>query len=683
MIIVPSINARAKLPIKQPTVLFQTWRDDLINHLPYERASYSYLLSKIDAEKKLQPLILRSYQSLLSQDPSWLKQRAPCWLQHGLNKIIASLRSEYLMFPGEENHLAIMHSNKEKLSIQHFQMQNALPSALAVLEHFKSTEYAIAPTRHRHQHIVFKSLDDELQAALTWQSESPEERKVVTLSPSVYQNLYPRLSHSHLDTITLEDIINLLAPIPVISHELSHLITAQSSKAIDITKDISFTAFKQEVLIQLTQYQLLDYHHPAIQSALQALKPLLDDLAMLQKNNSLQTYTKWHEQLVQVAPFLLPNQQLSGLTQLHEVKKELWLIGFNQEELKPFSPSAWIPDLPQLTTIWEAIYQLNIPIITSSIEKNEHNEKHQIPKGSVPDSIEYYKSAKKHLPIKLMHNENIRPLTHKSISASKVQDYAQCPFKAFARHQLKIQTLKTQSIQPPPSELGNLAHQVLEVLYQPIQYQSDLKDINDNFITTVIDEQWRSLNIQTHPDLETILKDTLMNKIQVWLCTDLSRDDFEIAALESKYLLDLTDQVKIKMRVDRIDEVSGQKVVIDYKTGYANISDALNPQFTNPQLPLYALAQDSLPQIAYALIQQQPSYQSLDLANPKAIEKRQKLRRYENQDIKELITHWEKTAILQVNHFFAGHFPVQPASPMICKRCDFQALCRKDLLSSN
>ena len=122
---------------------------------------------------------------------------------------------------------------------------------------------------------------------------------------------------------------------------------------------------------------------------------------------------------------------------------------------------------------------------------------------------------------------------------------------------------------------------------------------------------------------------------------------------------------------DRIDKINDQYLIVDYKTGYANISDALNPNFTSPQLPLYALTQHSTPQIAYALMQSDPTLQQLDLTDAQAIEKRQKTRQYSLQDIDTLKQHWLSAATQIITDYQQGFFSASPqhlwsAKPVSC-----------------
>jgi hypothetical protein len=695
MIIVPSLNARKILPTNVQTLLYAAWRKQQFQHLPLEQASYAYVFSKLDAPASLKPMLLSAYQLMLKQCPKWLEQRQPCWLQQGLIQLQSTLREDNLYLPGEEDHLAYHQINQRESDLQYFQLDGAADSAVSLLSLCEAKVLRMGPITQLHEHIVFSSVDHELKAALHWQSKKPENRTVLAISPTSYHEANLRISPSIDDEILVKDILLLLAPEPLLSQELSHMLNIQKHysqnkisqsiyqpmAAIQTPTQIPFGNFRKEVIQQLEHYGLLTSSHPAVQEALKCIKTMLGDIAMLQKNVEKLSYNTWHQHLSEIQQFHISKQGIKSLSSFHNTHPEVWLLGFNQDALATKPASAWIPDLPTQKPQWEMIYQVASHLITSSPEKNDHGEKHLMPAHAKPQSLSVFQPEKSAIVIEQEIDHHQSTSNPKILSASKVQDYAQCPFKAFARHQLKLQAQSNECLQPQSLEIGNLVHQSLEVLYESVKAQSDLLLIKPEQITQVISQQWEALNIQTHPQLAQILQVELAKRIQQWIAIDLERPEFTVDSLESKYVLKLNQDIQIQMRVDRIDQVGHQAVIIDYKTGYANIADALNPKFTSPQLPLYALTQTYTPQIAYALIQHTPSLQSLDLSDQTAVNKRQSLRGYPTVCSDTLKAEWKEKAMTLVGHYHQGHFSADPASALICQLCEFSSICRKNLLS--
>jgi len=103
-------------------------------------------------------------------------------------------------------------------------------------------------------------------------------------------------------------------------------------------------------------------------------------------------------------------------------------------------------------------------------------------------------------------------------------------------------------------------------------------------------------------DLES---ERLRKLLLEWLERELERADFLVQALEADVELSLAG-LPLRLRVDRIDRLEdGSPMIIDYKSGRANIADWLGERPRKPQLPLYALA-SAAPPAALAFAQLRP-----------------------------------------------------------------------------
>jgi ATP-dependent helicase/nuclease subunit B len=87
----------------------------------------------------------------------------------------------------------------------------------------------------------------------------------------------------------------------------------------------------------------------------------------------------------------------------------------------------------------------------------------------------------------------------------------------------------------------------------------------------------------------------LSKMIMQWLEVEKQRTSFEVIDTEQKITMDFGD-LKISLILDRLDKVQGQNVVIDYKTGNVSSSAWYGERPKDPQLPLYVMASEPMPE---------------------------------------------------------------------------------------
>jgi hypothetical protein len=131
---------------------------------------------------------------------------------------------------------------------------------------------------------------------------------------------------------------------------------------------------------------------------------------------------------------------------------------------------------------------------------------------------------------------------------------------------------------------------------------------------------------------------------------------------------------------DRVDEVEGGIVLVDYKTGHAaDRSNWLGDRPDDPQLPLYALLTEpgKLQGLLFGRVRPGSEMEWHGLAANRSVlplEKRQKL-----ADMELRRQEWQAVLTKLADDFAAGRAEVNPKSFTVnCTACAQRLLCRVD-----
>jgi RecB family exonuclease len=90
-------------------------------------------------------------------------------------------------------------------------------------------------------------------------------------------------------------------------------------------------------------------------------------------------------------------------------------------------------------------------------------------------------------------------------------------------------------------------------------------------------------------DLE---KRRLQKLLREWLAIEKSRPAFIVAGIEAERLA-IISGVEVKIRADRVDELTGgRQIILDYKTGQLKSKGWNGERPDEPQLPLYCVTND-------------------------------------------------------------------------------------------
>lgn len=188
---------------------------------------------------------------------------------------------------------------------------------------------------------------------------------------------------------------------------------------------------------------------------------------------------------------------------------------------------------------------------------------------------------------------------------------SKCPLMAFidyrlgARRQLEVVEEGLQ-----PNHLGTLVHVVLEQFWLEMKTQSNLLVMEADALAQRVDEllavAMQPLQNQADEAYLALEKQRIQALILDWLDLEKQRPAFAVVATESEHILEiggLKFQTKLD-RVDALEDFSGQRLIMDYKTGRANAGDLLKEPIEAPQLAVYlhAFAGDEVIGLGYGIL---------------------------------------------------------------------------------
>jgi len=200
----------------------------------------------------------------------------------------------------------------------------------------------------------------------------------------------------------------------------------------------------------------------------------------------------------------------------------------------------------------------------------------------------------------------------KKHGSSVLKDQSASPFNAFLIHRLAALSLEPPSAGVTPMLRGILMHNALELLL-PAGTDSDalaalmadreaLPATLHNAISSAVASARKHHPVLQRASLVAREIERQQLLITRWLELELERGPFVIEAIEQSVTAQL-GQLTLPLKIDRIDRVGKQQLIIDYKSGQVKQADWHTERLRDPQLPLYSLALSEPPDgIGFGLI---------------------------------------------------------------------------------
>jgi RecB family exonuclease len=235
-------------------------------------------------------------------------------------------------------------------------------------------------------------------------------------------------------------------------------------------------------------------------------------------------------------------------------------------------------------------------------------------------------------------------------------------------------------------ERGNLVHRALESFWSVTQSQAELRSLTTEErhrrLSNAIDAAFARLSAPSPgwgAAYIVLQRERLRRLLLKWLDVELQRGPFTVRKREERTAIPI-GPLRLKVQPDRVDEVEGGVVLVDYKTGHrAHSSNWLGDRPDDPQLPLYALLTepDKLQALLFGRVRPGSEMKWQGLAANQSILPTQK--RQSIVDLEVRRSDWNTVLTTLAEDFAGGRAHVDPKSVALnCNGCPQRLLCRID-----
>jgi probable DNA repair protein len=250
-------------------------------------------------------------------------------------------------------------------------------------------------------------------------------------------------------------------------------------------------------------------------------------------------------------------------------------------------------------------------------------------------------------------------------------DQAACPFRAFAHYRLHAEALEDPAPGLDARERGKLVHELMKNVWTELKDSSALAKDLGPVLARAAEAAVKETGVEGR--LAALERARLEKVGRDWLETvEAKRKPFRVAALEEKRTL-LVAGLELSGRIDRMDRVGEEYVLIDYKTGNTTLNVWAGPRPEDPQLTIYAVTgKEPLAAVAFARLKTGDT-KFLGYSKEKDVLPEVRPAR----SWPDLLAEWKREAESLGTAFAAGEATVDPKDGLsTCRLCDLQTLCR-------
>lgn len=188
-----------------------------------------------------------------------------------------------------------------------------------------------------------------------------------------------------------------------------------------------------------------------------------------------------------------------------------------------------------------------------------------------------------------------------------LQAQSQCPLMAFLDYRLGgkygLQAVE-EGLQN--TNQGSLVHAVLEHFWLETKTQVAMLNLSDDALSTRlqahIENSFEGLQGNLEKGYLELEKARILELCLQWLALEKTRPSFAVVQTEAKHQITLAG-IEFTVIIDRVDQVDGEQVIVDYKTGQASINNLLKTPTKAPQLAVYLHAvNEAVSGIGYGLL---------------------------------------------------------------------------------
>ncbi|MFO7868986.1 MAG: PD-(D/E)XK nuclease family protein [Bacteroidales bacterium] len=282
------------------------------------------------------------------------------------------------------------------------------------------------------------------------------------------------------------------------------------------------------------------------------------------------------------------------------------------------------------------------------------------------------------------------------LSPSAITLYVSCPLRFYFRYIRKIVAPDKLTELPDERQYGNIFHNAIENIYKKytntqltsehIEYILDETEYMHSCIRKSIEKEFQ-VSLDTQNSVYTLLFSTIKKYIYNTLKHDLERAPFYIVGTEyeAKHQLTHTHPLYIGGSIDRLDNVRGKYVVIDYKTGQVkNTAPSIEDLFSQDNI----MSNNAILQsMIYAYIVKnvyQTDTTILLYFIRKIHSDEQSLLRIGKQPMESFVDSYYKEfehyLFELIDELYNPEIPfTQTTNKNVCNMCDYAVICKKNV----